>query len=107
MKKSVFVLLALLLIPAAQAMAQAPPPAPAASAVTSPAPVSADKAEFLASLADNQGLNDLTPAPTFTAGCTSNSQCPKGKLCCIPCGADLDCGRTCLTAVNGHCPLFV
>ena len=108
MKKFVFVLLALLLIPAAQAMAQAPqPPVPAASAVTSPAPVPTDKAEFLESLAAGQGLNDLTPAPTFTAACTSNSQCPKGQLCCIPCGADIDCGRTCLNAVNGHCPWFV
>jgi hypothetical protein len=110
MKKSAFLLLALLLIPAAQSLAQPPQAAaPAASSVTSPAPVPTDKAEFLAILADgqSQGLSDLVPAPSFTAGCTSSSQCPKGQLCCYPCGADIDCSRTCLNAVNGHCPLFV
>jgi Cys-rich repeat protein len=77
MKKSVFVLLALLLVLAALASGQSKAP------------------------------SDLMPAPSLKAACTSNSQCPKGQLCCIPCGADLDCGRTCLNAVNGHCPLFV
>jgi hypothetical protein len=39
-------------------------------------------------------------------GCTSNAQCPAGKLCCYPCGID-GCTNMCVTPVKGRCPLYV
>src|SRR4051812_11356889 len=74
---------------------------------TSPAPVSAETANFLASLAP---ANDLTPAPSFlqtTAnGCTSDAQCPTGTLCCRDCGFFGCTHKGCLTPINGKCPLI-
>jgi hypothetical protein len=100
MKKSAtfLVLLALLaLIPCAQAMAQTPQPA---SVVPS-------TAQFLASLstAPAQVPADLAPAPSFMTGCTSNDQCPRGTLCCYPCGID-GCTNQCVTPIKGRCPLY-
>jgi hypothetical protein len=106
MKKSatVLVLLALLaLIPCTQATAQTQP-----AAAPSVASVVPDTAEFLASLstAPIQTPSDLAPAPSFMTGCTSNAQCPTGKLCCYPCGID-GCTNQCITPIKGHCPHFV
>jgi hypothetical protein len=107
MKKSVLVLLALLaLLPFAQAMAQTAP------AATAPVPDTAT-AQFLATLAGGQGQtpapNDLVPAPSFMASCTSTTQCPSGQLCCNVCGNPPDDGgscRACVTPVRGRCPLI-
>lgn len=100
---TVLVLLALLaLIPCSQATAQMQPVAGPSVASVVP-----DTAEFLASLstAPAQTPGDLAPAPSFMTGCTSNAQCPTGKLCCYPCGID-GCTNQCLTPIKGRCPLF-
>jgi hypothetical protein len=76
-----------------------------AVAVT-PAPATAETAQFLASLAP---ANGLTPAPSFlqtTAnGCTSDAQCLPDKLCCRDCGFFGCTHKGCLTPINGKCPL--
>jgi len=112
MKKPVLVLLALIaLIPFVQSMAQAQPVAvPAANPAAAPASDAA--AQFLATLSGEQTQtpNDLAPAPSFMAGCTSSSQCPTGQLCCNVCGnppADGGTCRACTTPVRGRCPLVV
>jgi hypothetical protein len=100
---TILVLLALLaLIPCTQATAQMQP-----AAGPSVASVVPDTAEFLASLstAPTQTPGDLAPAPSFMTGCTSNAQCPAGKLCCYPCGID-GCTNQCITPIKGHCPHF-
>ena len=60
-------------------------------------------AAFLATLSP-----DLSGAPgvLFASGCTSNSQCPTGQLCCLACGASDCTTRACFTPIRGHCPLF-
>jgi hypothetical protein len=111
MKKPALVLLALLsVLPLAQSMAQTLPVAvPAASPTAVPAP---DASQFLATLSDGQAQtsNDLVPAPSFLAGCTSNAQCATGQLCCNVCGAQPLSGgtcRACVMPVRGRCPLVV
>jgi hypothetical protein len=111
MKKPALVLLALLsVLPFAQSMAQTlPVAAPVANPTAAPAP---DASQFLATLADGQGLssNDLTPAPSFMASCTSGAQCPTGQLCCWVCGNPPLSGGTCkacVTPIKGRCPLVV
>jgi hypothetical protein len=112
MKKPVLVLLALLsLLPFAQSMAQTPQmAAPPANPTAASAPDAA--AQFLATLSGAQTPNDLTPAPSFMTGCTSNAQCPTGQLCCNVCGflpakgTSLNC-MACVTPINGHCPRVV
>jgi len=108
MKKLLLVLLTLLaLIPGVQLLAQTPPvAAPPASSTVAPVP---DVEQFLATLPDGkpQAPVDSVPAPLFMAGCTSNSQCPTGQLCCNACGISPD-GGSCLRCVKplrGHCPL--
>lgn len=104
MKKPVLVLLALLvLIPFAQLMAQTP---------SSSAPAPADVTQFLATLSGGQAQSpsDLVPTPAFMSGCTSNSQCPTGQLCCWMCGNPPDDGSSCMacvTPVKGRCPMVV
>ena len=113
MKKSVLVLLALLaVLPFAQVVAQTPavPAAPTAA-------LALDASQFLATLSDGQSQtpSDLTPAPSFMAGCTSTAQCPTGKLCCNVCGAQPLSGAqslsgscmACVTPFKGRCPLVV
>jgi hypothetical protein len=81
MKKPVLVLLALfVLIPFAQALAQTPAAAPVVDAAT---------AQFLATLAGGQAQapSDLTPAPLFKSGCSTDADCPTGQICCFLCGA--------------------
>ena len=105
---TVLVLLALLaLVPCAQSMAQTQPaPTPSVASVVTAPPVPTESADFLATLAaPSSAANDLAPAPSFMTGCTSNAQCPTGKLCCYPCGID-GCSNMCLTPVKGRCPLF-
>jgi hypothetical protein len=98
-KPPVLALLALLaLLPFAQAMAQTPP-------------VAQTTAQFLATLSAGpaQTPNDLAPAPSFMASCTSSAQCPAGQLCCNACGAPPPNGTSCLaclTPIRGHCPLI-
>jgi len=111
MKKPVLVLLALLaLIPFAQLMAETPPVAvPPANCAAAPAP---DASQFLATLSGGQAQapNDLVPAPSFMTGCTDNSQCPTGQLCCNVCGNPPDDGgscKACVTPVRGRCPIVV
>jgi hypothetical protein len=89
-----------------QGVAQTPPAADAPhAAVTAPDPATAD---FLATLSGGQSKApaDLTPAPSFMAGCTSSAQCLPGQRCCPACGQP-DCGMACFVTINGRCPLFV
>jgi hypothetical protein len=102
MKKPVFALLALLSLMAfAPVMAQTPP------VTEAPAP----DTEFLATLSDGQAQisGDQMPAPFFTSGCTDNSQCPTGQICCFMCGAlpdgDPSGCRMCVTPERGRCPI--
>jgi hypothetical protein len=113
MKKPALILLTLLvLLPFAQSMAQTAPVAVhPATAAAAPTP---DAAQFLATLSGGQTTQtptDLTPAPSFTAGCASSSQCPTGQLCCNVCGAQPLVGgascRACVTPFRGRCPLVV
>jgi hypothetical protein len=106
MKKAVLTLLVLLtLLPFAQAMAQTQTPAP------KPAPVvDAATAQFLATLAggQTQAPNDLTPAPLFKTGCSTNADCPSGQLCCVLCGNPPDDGTSCKGCYQGtRCPRIV
>jgi hypothetical protein len=110
MKTSVTVLVLLALLafvssaPSSAQTVQAP--TPAVASVTTAAPVTAETADFLATLAIPSGAaNDVAPAPAFMTGCTSNDQCPAGKLCCYPCGID-GCTNMCITPIKGHCPHF-
>jgi hypothetical protein len=108
MKIFATVLVLLALLACTPCMAQTlPAPTPSAGAVTA-APIPTDTADFLATLSGGQSKapSDLTPAPSFMTGCTSNDQCPAGQLCCYPCGID-GCSNMCITAVKGRCPLFV
>jgi hypothetical protein len=105
MKKPVLALFALLsLISIVQSTAQTPPVA---------TPVSDADAQFLKTLAggETQTPSDLTPAPSFMSGCTSNAQCPTGQLCCYMCGNPPDGDDsfcwTCVTPVRGRCPMVV
>jgi hypothetical protein len=106
---TVLVLLAFLaFIPCARSAAQTQPlPAPSVASVAMTAPVPADTADFLATLtiAPSSAPSDLTPAPAFMTGCTSNAQCPTGTLCCYPCGID-GCTNMCIAPLKGHCPHF-
>jgi hypothetical protein len=93
---TVLVLLALfVLVPCTESVAQTPPAAAA--------PVAMNTTDFLATLS----AEVLPPSPTFlaTTSCTTNADCPTGKLCCYPCGID-GCERRCLTPLRGRCPLF-
>ncbi|HEY0514564.1 MAG TPA: hypothetical protein VGH73_21865 [Thermoanaerobaculia bacterium] len=89
---------------AAQGAAPAPAVGPQATAVTATVQAPAD---FLASLSVPP-TTGVPPAPGFlqTTGssCTSDAQCPYGKLCCRDCGYFGCTHMACLTAVNGHCP---
>lgn len=115
MKKPALVLLVLLsLLSLAPSTAQMPPVEVSAShPAATPAPVSV--AQFLATLSATLSVkqaqipNDLAPAPSFLTGCTDNSQCPTGQLCCYLCGNppdgdDSGC-RACVWPVKRGCPL--
>ena len=102
---TVLVLLALLALVPCTGMAQtAPAPTPAVAAVTTAA-TPTETADFLATLSvAPSAATDLAPVPSFMTGCTSNAQCPTGKLCCYPCGID-GCEKACTTPWRGHlCP---
>jgi hypothetical protein len=108
---TVLVLLALLALVPCTGMAQ-PAPTPAVAAVTAvtavstAAPNPTETADYQATLTvAPSAATDLAPAPSFMTGCTSNAQCPTGKLCCYPCGID-GCTNMCLTPIKGRCPLF-
>ena len=65
-----------------------------------------DKAEFLASLSV-AAAPAQPPAPEFLqtgTGCTSDAQCPAGKLCCRDCGFFGCTHKGCLTPFHGGCP---
>lgn len=106
MKNPVLVLLALLsLLSFAKSEAQTLPVAAV------PAPDAEE--QFLATLSVGQAQtpDDLAPAPSFMTGCTSNSQCPTGQLCCYMCGNppegdDSGCWM-CVTPWRGRCPMVV
>jgi hypothetical protein len=107
---TVLVLFSLLaFLPGTQGNAQTlPAPTPIAMSLRAQAPaVSAETADFLATLATapSSAPSDLTPAPAFMTGCTTNAQCPTGTLCCYPCGID-GCTNMCITPLKGHCPHF-
>ena len=75
-----------------------------------------DKAEFLASLSVAAPSASAQPAPaqpldpefmqTSGTGCTSDAQCPTGKLCCRDCGFFGCTHKGCLTPFHGGCPLI-
>ena len=101
----ILLLAALCAIPAA---AQGVPSASPATVhpqtvAVAPAPVTAETAEFLASLAAPAA--GLTPSPEFLqTGAVCPSPCPAGTLCCRDCGFFGCTHVACLTPVNGHCP---
>ncbi len=101
----ILLLAALCAIPAvAQGVPSASPAtvSPQAGAVT-PAPVTAETAEFLASLA--APATGLTPSPEFLqTGAVCPSPCPAGTLCCRDCGYFGCTQVACLTPIDGHCP---
>src|SRR5262249_4798570 len=78
----------------------ATPQAPAASA-TVPA------ADSLAGLAAAPKAPEPPGIHFLSTGCTSNADCPTGKLCCPRGGADSGDGpnTACFTPFRGHCPL--
>jgi hypothetical protein len=95
----------------AQGLAQAPvAESPQAPTVSAPPAV----AEFLATLSAPSGSQGgaadlLPPAPEFlqsSTSCTSDYQCPPGKLCCRACAFPGCTLKACLTAMDGHCPLI-
>ena len=67
--------------------------------------------QFLATLSDGQsaapGTDVLPPSPRFlqTITCTSDADCPRGQLCCYPCGID-GCDFVCMTPWRSGCPLI-
>ena len=75
---------------ASLSVAAAPAPVPPSVAPASPAPVQPPAPEFL---------------QTGT-GCTSDAQCPAGKLCCRDCGYFGCTHKGCLTPFHGECPLI-
>jgi len=90
-----------------------------APGMAQPAPAAANPqvptvTDFLATLSASSvgspGAAELTPpAPVFlqtSTGCTSDSQCPPGKLCCRACAFPGCTLKECLTPMNGHCPLI-
>ena len=95
----VLLLIAFFAILAAQVGAQTQP-APAAPVVST--------ADFLAALSTvpANGQDGLVPSPVLDSGCTSNSQCPKGQLCCLACGFAGCETHACFVPMNGHCPFF-
>jgi hypothetical protein len=80
-----------------------------ASAAQPPVPQS--KADFLATLAAPNGapaVPDLLPAPSnMSTICHTNADCPRGQLCCYPCGIDGCPNYLCTTPIKGRCPLYV
>jgi hypothetical protein len=80
---------------------------------TTPQDVPATTAEFLATLAGDQGdqsdapeIESLLPTPKFlSTTCTSDAQCPTGQKCCYPCGIP-DCDFVCMDAPRNRCPFF-
>jgi hypothetical protein len=106
----ILLLAALCAIPAAaQGVTTTPATvSPQAITATAPTPVSAETAEFLASLAVAP-TTAQPPSPVFlqtTPGCTSDSQCPTGTLCCRDCGYFGCTHKGCLQPINGKCPLI-
>lgn len=98
------------LVPCAPAGAKTPSVVqPDGSSVSTAAP--GDVANFLESLSagvdptPRADAQPPRPEPLATT-CTSDDDCPTGKLCCYPCGID-GCSFRCLTPVKGRCPLFV
>jgi len=80
---------------------------PAAASTPAPAP----DASFVASLLTAPAGMDagLPPPASFlpsATSCTSNAQCPAGKLCCRACAFPGCTLMACLTPMNGHCPLI-
>jgi hypothetical protein len=101
---SLILLLAVLFMAFAAIQGMAQTQAAATSAAQATAPV--EVADFLATLAApaTSDLSGLTPAPALASGCTSNSQCPAGQICCLACGfADCD-AHACFAAKT--CPHF-
>lgn len=84
-------------------------PCTPASAAQPPVPQS--KAEFLATLAAPNAapvIPDLLPSPSnMSTICHSDADCPKGQLCCYPCGIDGCPNFVCTTPIKGECPLYV
>lgn len=56
-----------------------------------------------AAIALAQGMF-LAPATAQSASCTTNAQCPPGKLCCRACGFIGCTAMACLTPLHGRCP---
>lgn len=103
MKRSATLLVLLALVLCTPCLAQAPSATPITSTVTT-APA-AGVAAFLATL-PGPVAPSLPPAPEFlSTTCTSNADCPTGKLCCYPCGID-GCSKVCMAPFHGHCPFF-
>jgi hypothetical protein len=63
------------------------------------------RALLLAALCTMVGLAGFAESPVGRRGCTSDSQCTGGKKCCYPCGIP-GCAFTCVTPMNGRCPLI-
>jgi hypothetical protein len=90
-----------------------------APCLAQPAPAAANPqvptvTDFLATLSaggpSGPGAAEVVPpAPVFlqtSTGCTSDSQCPPDKLCCLACAFPGCTHKACLTPMDGHCPLI-
>ena len=93
-----------------------------APSLAQPAPAAANPqvptvTDFLATLSAGSAVSPsgpgaaelVPPAPVFlqtSTGCTSDSQCPPDKLCCLACAFPGCTHKACLTPMDGHCPLI-
>ncbi len=96
------ILLALLALVPGTLLAAGTPATASTVAATSPAAASSLD-DFFASLAGGPSNRSEISAIGASTICQSNADCPRGWLCCYPCGIP-DCNFVCMKVKR--CPLF-